>query len=219
MPTVERARARGTRRGEHLLQVMGHEFRAARLMLGLSQQVVADAAGIDRASYSRIERAKLLGVGFLALPRVAAVLGLDLSVALYPSGAPIRDAASADRLRKLVAYVGPPLRYRTEQPLPSTGGRREQRAWDLMLLEGRRRCAVELETRLYDLQAQLRRLQLKRQDDQPHSFLLVIADTHYNRRILREFGDLLPELPRLRTGEVLKMLRAGQLPPTGFILF
>jgi len=80
------------------------------------------------------------------------------------------------------------------------------------------RTGVEFERRLYDIQAQLRRYNLKRRDDPVGHFLLVIANTRANRRVANEFSDLLTDLPRHRTATILGMLRAGQHPPTGLIL-
>ena len=99
---------------------------------GLSQRTVAEAAQISRAAYGRIERAEAASLPISVAFRVSAVLGLDLSVRLYPGPEPIRDAGQASRLGRLVASVGLPLRYRTDVPLPSPPlGPPEQGAWDL----------------------------------------------------------------------------------------
>jgi hypothetical protein len=103
-------------------------------------------------------------------------------------------------------------------PLPATSDRFEQRAWDLLISGYGERTAVEFEARLYDIQAQTRRWLLKRRDDPVGRFLLVVADTRANRRVLEEFRDLFVDLPRLRTDTVVKLLRAGHHPPTGMIL-
>ncbi len=78
---------------------------------------------------------------------------------------------------------------------------------------------MEFESRLSDVQELTRRHNLKRRDDAAQHFLLVVADTDHNRRVLREFATLFSELPRLRTARVLAQLRAGHHPPTGFMLF
>jgi hypothetical protein len=117
-----------------------------------------------------------------------------------------------------LAFVGPPLTYRTEVVLPQRSDYPEQRSWDLMLFGHSERTGIEFERRLYDLQAQKRRYALKRRDDPVDHFLLVVADSPGNRRVLGEFPELLTDLPRLGTAEVLATLRAGQHPPTGVIL-
>jgi transcriptional regulator with XRE-family HTH domain len=218
MPVAQRLYDRGTQQGERRLRELGEEFRHARLSIGLSQQAVADAARIDRGTYSRIERAKLAYVSILSAARIASVLGLDLSVRVYPGGPSIRDAGQAPRLARLLACVGAPLTYRTEVPLPRSERAFEQRSWDAVLYGHGERTAVELESRLYDLQAQQRRWNLKRRDDAPDHFLLVVADTAANRRVLAEYSEQLKDLPRYRTAGVLAALRAGRHPPTGLIL-
>ncbi len=81
------------------------------------------------------------------------------------------------------------------------------------------RTGIELEARVRDVQAVTRRHALKRRDDPVDSFLLVLADTRSNRRVMDVYGDLLRHLPRLRTANVLAALRAGEHPPTGLIFF
>jgi hypothetical protein len=78
--------------------------------------------------------------------------------------------------------------------------------------------AVEFEVRLYDYQAQLRRIRLKQRDGQPDRLLVVVADTSRNRRVLREFGPLDQDLPHLSRREVVADLRAGRLPRSGIVL-
>jgi hypothetical protein len=152
------------------------------------------------------------------LNRIAAVLGLQPSLRLYPDGAPVRDAGHAARLARFLRLARPPLRYRIEVPLPVVEGRAERRAWDAVLFRHLERCAVELEMRLRDVQALRRRIDLKRRDDPTESFLLLIADTRHNRRVLVEFESLFADLPRLRPSHVRGALVAGALPPSGILL-
>ena len=218
MATVERLRNVGTRRGERCLREIGEECRHARLRLGLSQREIAAAAGIDRADYSRFERARLERASVIVACRVGAVLGLDIWMRAFPGGRSLRDAGQARHMQRLIEAVGPPLTCRLEVPLPPSADRHEQRAWDLVILGHGMRTAVEFETRLYDLQAQMRRWALKRRDDPVERFLVVLADTRANRRSLAEFADVLADVPRLRTDVVLRTLRAGSHPPTGLVL-
>jgi len=218
MGALERLRDAGIRRAERSLHELGEECRHARLRLCLSQREAAEAAGIDRADYSRFERGKLPRATVDMTGRATAVLGLDLWIRAFPGGRSIRDAGQGRHLKKLLAYVASPLRYRLEVPLPTHGDRPEQRAWDGVLFGLDERTAFEFEARLYDFQAQLRRWMLKLRDDPVDHLLIVVADTRANRRVLAEFGDLLVDAPRLRTDAVLKMLQAGRHPPTGLIL-
>ena len=218
MGATERAYDRGTRQGGRWLRIMGEEFRTVRLSLGLAQRHVAESAHISQSVYGRIERGVLPHLSILLAARIATVLGLELSARVYPGGSPIRDTAHAERLSRLLAHVGSPLTYRTDVPLPPTTEHPEHRAWDAVLRAGGERTAVELEMRLYDVQAQTRRLHLKERDDRPDHLLLVLADTGANRRALDGFEILLSDLPRLRTANVLRTLRTGHHPPTGRIL-
>ena len=218
MPSVERLYDRGSRRAARALAELGEEFRSARLTLGLSQREVAVAAKFDRADYSRIEAGKLPRVSVAVAYRVGAVLGLDLSLKAFPGGRSIRDAGQATRLQRLLECVGRPLSYRTEVPLLRNGERPDYRAWDAMLFGHDERTGVEFELRLYDIQAQIRRHRLKWRDDAVDHFLLVVAATRANRRVLAEFADLLVGMPRLRTSSVLATLRSGNHPSTGIIL-
>jgi hypothetical protein len=72
--------------------------------------------------------------------------------------------------------------------------------------------------RLRDLQAVLRRIDLKRRDDSTDFFLWLVADTRVNRRVIVEFSGLLTDLPRLRPSVVKAALAAGRHPPTGLLL-
>jgi transcriptional regulator with XRE-family HTH domain len=216
--TRENSIHRGTLRGERWLQLIAREFRDARLARGLSQRLVAAAVAIPRSTYSDIEHANYRQMSIVLAARLGAALGIDVVVGLYPGPRALRDEGSARLISRLVSAAGPPLQCRTEVILARIGDQSEQRSWDVLATGHGKRSAFEIEMRLYDAQAQTRRINLKRADDPVDSFLLVIADTKHNRRVLFEFPELFADLPRLRTATVLKMLKAGQHPPTGHML-
>jgi transcriptional regulator with XRE-family HTH domain len=218
MTSATRAFDRGTHRGQRDLLEIGSEFRERRLSLGTSQDHVARASRVSRSRYCRIEAGKITTLTVIELNQIATVLGLDASVRLYPGGAPVRDRAHVGRLQALLRHAAAPLTFRSEVPLPSAEGHRELRAWDAVLFGGGERSAVELEMRLRDIQATERRLALKRRDDATEHFLLAIADTRSNRRILEEFEGAFGTLTRLRKRDVLMALGAGRHPPTGLVL-
>lgn len=198
--------------------MLAEELREARLIGGLSQQAVADAVRQSREQISRIEGGKVPTLTIVEASRIAAVLGLELSIRAYPNGGPMRDAAHADRLGRLLRHVRAPLSYRTEVPLRLGPGARDQRAWDAMVMGVGRVTALEMEMRIRDGQALERRINLKRRDDPTDGFLLVVADTRTNRRTLHEHPGLFPDLPRLSPAEVIAVLEAGGHPPTGLVL-
>jgi len=192
----------------------------ARLASGMSQRAVGALAGLSADKVWKIENNRAPALSLRDAAQLGAVLGLDLSARFYPIGVPVRDGAQARQLSCFLGHVAAPLRFRTDVPLPQVPGQpQELRAWDSVIWDHTARTAVELEARVEDLQAMTRRHSLKRRDDPVNNFLLVIADTVYNRRVLSEYGGLLPDLPRLRTATVLALLEAGQHPPTGYIFF
>jgi transcriptional regulator with XRE-family HTH domain len=197
--------------------MLGTEFRAARLGLGLSQELVAKASRVSRPRYSRIERGKTPTLQVIEVARIATVLGLEPALRLFPGGLPLRDVGQATRLRAFLGRAARPLIVRYEVALPATD-RREQRAWDAAIYGNNLRTVVEFELRIHDAQALGRRIALKRRDDPADHFMLVIADTKANRRVLDEIPDLFPELPRVKTSRVLADLEAGRHPGTGLVL-
>jgi hypothetical protein len=107
---------------------------------------------------------------------------------------------------------------RTEVPLPPLPDRSEHRAWDAVITGSGARTAVELEMRLTDAQAVERRVALKLRDDPPDGFVLLVADTAHNRRVLREHSHLFEQLPRLRPSALLRAIEAGRHPPSGLVV-
>lgn len=99
-------------------------------------------------------------------------------------------------------------------------GEGDLRAWDAVLLIGTVRLGLEAETRPRDVQALQRSLALKRRDDPSVSAaVLLLANTRYNRRLLREHGDSLrADLP-LDDRNLLAALAAGRDPKgSGIVL-
>lgn len=71
---------------------------------------------------------------------------------------------------------------------------------------------MEAETHLRDLQAVERAIAAKRRDSRVDHVILLLADTHHNRAVLRDHRtSLRAEFP-LTTREVLYALRAGSEP-------
>ncbi len=218
MSANERLRTRGQQRATRILAEFALEFRHARIRAGISQQELGRRLGMSADKVWKIEHERQPSLSITDACAMGALLGLDVAARLYPNGASVRDAGQARRLVRLLGNVGPPLTYRTDVPLPRRDDVPDLRAWDAVIFGSGDRTAVELESRLTDMQATTRRHNLKRRDDPIEHFLLVVADTRHNRRVLAEFADLLADLPRLRTATVLKMLRGGQHPPSGLVL-
>ena len=218
MPTVDRRVDQGTRRAERLVRDLSDEFRQKRIAVGLTQAEVAKSARISRATYQRFERGAMIHISLLDASRLAAVLGLDLSIRAYPGRTPLRDVASLTRLHVVLSNVGSPLAYKTEVPLPQAPGRLEQRAWDAVIYGLGRRTGIEMEMRLIDAQAMERRLDLKRRDDSVDSFVLLVANSRHNQRVLSDLPGLFADLARLSFGELARILRSGHHPPNSLVL-
>jgi transcriptional regulator with XRE-family HTH domain len=216
--TSDPAIDRGTRRAKRHAGEIGDEIRERRLASGLSQTNLAETCRLSRGRYRLIELGQAVSLTILELDRIAAVLGLDASMRLYPGGPAIRDVGQLRRLRTFLGHVAPPLSARIEVALPTGPDRAELRAWDAVVFGLGTRTAIELEMRLRDVQALVRRIDLKRRDDPTEGFLLLIADTRGNRRILAEFAGMLADLPRLRPSTVYAALERGEHPATGIEL-
>jgi transcriptional regulator with XRE-family HTH domain len=208
----------GRRAADRQRTMAGDEFREQRLALGLSQTVVATAAGISRSKYARAEAGALRTLSLEDASVIAQVLGLDAVLRFYPGGIALRDRAQSNRLALFLQPAAGGLRYKIEVPLPSTRNRLERRAWDAMLYGDGQRTAIELEMRLRDVQAVRRRHALKRRDDPTEHFLLLIANSRHNRHVLVELNPMFDDLPRLRSTAVLAALQAGTHPGTGLVL-
>lgn len=183
----------------------------------MSQQKLADAIGMPRSRYSRLESGTLTNITVIEASRIASVLGLDLAVRVFPGGNPLRDGAHAAHLHAVIGTVAAPLWSRLEVPLPLRNDF-DRRAWDAMIFGAEKRTAVELEMRIRDGQAVERRLSLKRRNDPTEGFILLIADTRNNRRVLNENPGLFAGLPRLRLRKVLAALGSGRHPGSGLVL-
>jgi transcriptional regulator with XRE-family HTH domain len=182
---------------------------SARLDSGISQQAAGRAAGMSRAQFGRIERGEIASLSIDQLCRAAAAVGLKVSLRSFPDGDPARDAgqlAILERFRQRLP--GDPL-WRTEVPLPMPGDRR---AWDGLLVLGRRRAGCECETRLRDAQSVEPRLALKLSDGQVDIVLLIVPDTVANRRFLDQHREQLRGLLPLDSRQVLDAFRRGDLP-------
>ena len=93
---------RARRRSRDQLQALASEMRALREDAGISQRAVAHAAGLAQSSLSGIEGGQT-EPSLETLGRLAAVLGCDLSVRLFPNTGPaIRDRFQARIVEALI---------------------------------------------------------------------------------------------------------------------
>jgi transcriptional regulator with XRE-family HTH domain len=205
----ERPADRGVRVAGQSVARVGADIRLARRNAGLSLAVVGRAARLSNAHISRLERGLVPSVSVLALGRVAAVVGLDLSIKTYPGGDPIRDAAQIHEIAAFGVLLHPMLRWATEVPLPATG---DARAWDGLVAGPGWRHGVEVETQPRDAKALVRRLRLKERDGQVDGVILVLPATRLTRAFVRAAAPELRGAFPISGPLALERLRAGVDP-------
>lgn len=170
---------------------------------------MARHSGLSRPKVGRIERGE---------PRLAVAdlfpfadcVGLDVSLRLYPSRDPARDAGHGRLLARLGVLVHPALPWRSEVPLPLVGDRRP---WDATVGGPGWRFGIEAETRLEDAQALARKIALKARDGDVAGVILLIADTRRNRQLEAVVRATLGQEYVTEQREILRALASGQQPP------
>jgi hypothetical protein len=188
---------------------LGDELRTGRHIHGTTQREVGVAIHASGSEISRRELGTSRRLTGEKLAIHAAAVGLRLSVKLYPAGGGVRDAAQSRYIARFVARVGRLWNVRLEAPTDSPG---DQRAVDVLLVRGSVRIAVEVMTRLADLQAQLRAAQLKARDIEATRLILVVAGTHANRNTLAAQRRGLVASFDLDTRRLMAELAAGRDP-------
>lgn len=243
MPRETRVR-RGRRRGTELVTRVTKELRDARISAGLAQSEIADAVGLAASNVSRFEAQELDDVGVRRLSEIASVLGLELSVGLHPVGDPVRDKGQLALAARFKAMLSERWRVTSETLLPGQG---ELRAWDKLLrlvgesplvrespvvgespliresrVVGETRpylVGVDLETRIRDIQALVRRTRLRERDGKVDAILLVVADSATNRRLVDELRGGLGDRYQTSPRDILRGLRSGErLVGSGVVL-
>jgi transcriptional regulator with XRE-family HTH domain len=208
MPVREGRADRGRRQATRLRVAIGRELRDARELAGLSQAHAGRLSGLSQPKVSRIEWARDRSVDVEGLAVLAAVLGLRLSLQVFPEGSPARDRAHLALLARFREHVGAQWSWASEVPVASRG---DLRAWD-GVLTGAARIAVDAETRLTDVQALQRREELKLRDGSVDRLLLLVSPTRHNLAVLREHREALRSTFPLDTAGVLPSLRGGRDP-------
>lgn len=167
-------------------------MRVARMSIGMSARTLGALVGMLHTEILRIERATAPHVSIDALARIAAVLGQDLSLAIHPAAAPVRDKGHLALLARFAARLAASISWRTEVPIPLPG---DPRSADGVAAGANVDAIVEAETRLDDVQAVVRRLRAKQRDLGTKRAILLFADTRHNRDVLRDVPVLRDEFP------------------------
>jgi transcriptional regulator with XRE-family HTH domain len=215
MATRTRAIDIARRRWHATARIVGEELRGARRMIGVTQARLGAVIGVSQSEISRRERGTARRFTGAQLAVHAAAVGLSLSVKLFPTGGAIRDEAQARYVAEFVRRVGHAWRVMLEAPIPLPG---DLRAVDVLLRSGDIRIAVEVITRLTDVQAQVRAAQLKARDVGATRLLLVVAGTRANRESLAVARPSLVGAFDTDTRRVLAELARGADPGRDAIL-
>lgn len=188
---------------------LGDLLRTGRHVLGATQKQVSTAIRVSSSEISRRELGRSRRLTGEKLAVHAAAVGMKLSIKLYPLGGGVRDAAQATFISALVARIGRAWKVTLEAPVPIAG---DLRAIDVLLVAGNVRIAVEVITRLADLQAQIRAAQLKAQAVGATRLILVIAATRANRAALASVRSSLVAAFDLDSRRVMSELAGGRDP-------
>lgn len=200
------------RQAEDLIRRLGRELRVARVSLGVSQAELGRRVGLPQSSVSEMERGRL-AADLATQSRLAAAVGLQLSVRLFPNGhVRLRDSGQLSIAQLLIAQADAAWRPILEHPI---GLAPDLRAADLVLVSPVEVIDLEIERNLADLQAQLRAGMLKRDDlahrfVQPVRFVLVLRDTTRLRQMVHAYARAISAALPKNSREVLAALRSGE---------
>lgn len=195
------------------------ELRVRRENLGISQPRLAGVLGYSQARLWRLETERV-DATVVQLSEMASILGLELAVNLYELGDPIRDKGQQALGRRFDVIPAPVWQMTAETLLPNPGDRR---SWDRLLRltnsPTRHLVGADLESRIRDIQALVRRTRERERDGGVDAILLVLSDSATNRSLVRQLRDALGPDYQTSPRAVLAALRQGkQLPGSGVVL-
>jgi transcriptional regulator with XRE-family HTH domain len=216
MGTRETRRQRGRRRGDQLIRRLVSELRAARMASGVSQRALARELGWSQSEVVRFEQFLYPAASIARLSEAASALGLELSAGLSPRGDGIRDQGQQRAIERFLGEVAHEYRRTREVLLPLPGDRR---SWDLLLRLDDLLIGVEVETRIRDIQALVRRIRERERDGGVDEILVVLSDTAHNRRFVDALRAALGQRYSTSPRFILAALRAGRpVPGSGVLL-
>src|SRR5688500_7596965 len=209
MPSRTRAIDEARRLWARTATELGDQLRTGRHVRAATQGQIGRALGVSPSEISRRELGRSRRLTGEELAVHAAAVGLKVSVKLFPVGGGIRDAAQARYIAAFVARVGRLWTVTLEAAVPVPG---DLRAVDVLLSAGPLRVAVEVITRLVDLQAQIRAAELMARDIGATRLIIAVAGTHANRPALATARPTLAGSFDLDSRRLLAELAAGRDP-------
>lgn len=192
MPFSEGAAERGARRGRYLVARTSNGLVTARHGAAISQRELGRQLGVSHTQIGRAERGEPDTLTIELAAGMAAVLGLELNVSLHPVGDPVRDKGHLALLERFRARLPDTIRWHTEVPVPIEGDRRSA---DAIIESTGWAALVEAETRIDDVQALERKVNLKQRDLGIGRVILVVADTRHNRSVIARVPELSRRFP------------------------
>jgi transcriptional regulator with XRE-family HTH domain len=217
------------RRAAHIRRGVARELGALRADAGLARAQVARAAGLSPSTVGRIEEGTV-APSVETLVRMAATLGCDVSIRLFPMGAPLRDRFQAPMLEASLGSVHPAWRRGIEVPVVGS----VRGVVDCVLGHPARPLLVAME-----VQSELRRAEevLRRSTDKADALgqsrlgaataalfrveavetsrLLVLRSTAATRATVRELERTFAAAYPARTADALAALRDPLVPWPG----
>lgn len=181
---------------------------------------MARELGISQAQFWRLESGRVANISLVRLCEIASLLGYEAAVTLHPIGDPIRDKAQQALAKRFDALLAPDWSVLDEVPLPTPG---DQRSWDKLLrlrsVSYRHTVGVDLESRIYDIQALVRRTRQRESDGGVDEILIALSDSATNRRMADDLRQSLGSAYASASGMLRRALRLGErLPGSGVIL-
>ena len=134
----------------------------------------------------------------------------------------MRDIGHVQVIERFLKRLATTVGVRLEVPLPIQGDRR---AWDLFLdrlldRDGRPiGMPAEVETRISDAQAQIRKIWLKMRDSSMDAVIVVVADTPTNRRAIAAARSTVAGMFPVTARTALAALAEGRHPGGSCLLF
>jgi transcriptional regulator with XRE-family HTH domain len=207
---------RGRRQGLAVKGRLLGELRDARMVLGISQQQLAQALGCSQSIVSRRESAVPGDIDVVTVAETAALLGLELSAGLHPVGQALRDRGSRALIGRFRSILASAWRVSEEVPFPNPG---DPRWWDMLLALADHLVGVEAETRIRDSQALVRRMHGRQRDGGVHVVVLLLSDSIHNRGLVATMREALGPDFSTSPRTLLAALRGGRpLPGSGVVL-
>jgi transcriptional regulator with XRE-family HTH domain len=208
MPFNEGAAERGARRGRYLVARTSNGLVTARHQAAISQRELGRQLRVSHTQIGRAERGEPDTLTIELAASMASVPGLELNVSLHPVGDPVRDKGHLALLERFRSRLPDSIRWRTEVPVPIESDRRSA---DAVIASIGWTALVEAETRVDDVQALERKINLKQRDLGIARVILVIADTRHNRSVIRRVPELSRRFP-VSTRACFAALSVGREP-------